>query len=185
MRHGLRDADEAFEVEAAVYDTLKRLQAGVLCNEIRPPGAARGLETAKEVNIRYAAHPAPRVRTPLMLVKIHNRWKPDVDAEVLYKMTRGGWIAGGKQRSRVTHIMGVSRGIIRSVYRINSWHPVMPATDTGAGRQRYECVAEPDPAMEIFVETSARGLIGSGPAAFRYVPVESEEAYQRRIATAT
>ncbi|MCG7630883.1 hypothetical protein MHN80_01010 [Gordonia McavH-238-E] len=65
---------------------------------------------------------APPITVPALLIKIPRLWKPTMDAIELYDATRQWWRLG-ERRQNARYAFAVAQGIIREVYRIDSWEP--------------------------------------------------------------
>ena len=122
----MKDEDTAFRVEAAVIDALDLEK---LTNEIR------GLESVRMGRMRledlvaiYAAPPA-EIEDPAILIRINRLFRPTMTDVELYEATRGMWRIGAR-RERYPFAMAVFEGVVREVFKIDSWHP--------AGTTNYE-----------------------------------------------
>ena len=121
--HGVRDEAIAYTVECALLDVLKRLT-----NKVRGRNARTcGRETLDDLIARYAARPIT-IREPSLLIRINRLYSPGIEGEHLYEITRGVWKIGEK-RNQLIYALAVYRGVVREVYKIESWHT--------AGSTRY------------------------------------------------
>lgn len=64
---------------------------------------------------------------PVVLVNIAREWDRELTPEALYERARQYWLCA-PQRHAAEYAMAVGNGIIREVYRIDSWHEVDMAT---------------------------------------------------------
>ncbi len=104
-----------------------------------------------------AAVPAPAevdVSEPALLIRINQRFRPDLSEHALYEATRGVWKLGPR-RTRAAYALAVFGGVVREVYEIASWH--------AAGTTAYT-TRTPD---EVAREGRWEFLGGPAPAALR------------------
>jgi len=117
--HGLPSAEAAFRIEAAALDLLG-LQT--LTNVVRGWESGKvGRMPLDELVSLYGASPV-EVRHPALLVRVNRLYRYGMPAEQLYEITRGVWKLG-RQRERAQFALAVFHGVVREVFRINSWHP--------------------------------------------------------------
>jgi hypothetical protein len=119
LAHGLRDAESALRIEAAVIDVLG---LGSLTNEVRGwKSLQMGRMTLAQLVGYYAAQ-AVVVTDPAMLIRINKLYRHNMTAEELYEATRGIWRLG-ERRENAKYALAVFEGVVREVYHIDSWHP--------------------------------------------------------------
>lgn len=70
--------------------------------------------------IEHSADPVD-VSDPASLIRINRQFKYGMSAEALYECTRGIWVVG-ECRHRARFAVAVSAGVVREVYKIESWH---------------------------------------------------------------
>ncbi len=127
LRHGLRSQELAYEVEAAVIDTLETLdpqlenQLFSLTNLVKGHHHAKlGKASTNAVASLFEAEPLGDLPEPVVLFGIPKLWTPSMtDAEV-YEATHGWWIVGPRVL-RARYAAGVNKNVIRGVYRIHYW----------------------------------------------------------------
>lgn len=117
-RHGLTEK-EAFEVESALIDLLglphlSNLVAGHHAYE-------RGKMTISEVIAQYDA-PAISIDVPAILIIINRLYRRGMSQTELYEATRKYWKIG-KRREKAHYAFSVSNGLVRQVYKIETWYP--------------------------------------------------------------
>jgi uncharacterized protein len=118
VAHDLKNDAEAARVEAACIELI-----GVenLTNIVR------GLDTSvhpRKPLLDFIVEFKPIIANiiePSILIRINQRFKYGMTAQALYEATRGMWIIG-KRRIKAKFAMPVYAGVIREVYRIESWH---------------------------------------------------------------
>lgn len=127
LRHGLSSEQVAYDLEAAVIDTLRLLDPTVenemfaLANLVLGHHhATRGLASTDVVASLFEAEPTPDITEPVLLIKIPGLRTPSMSAEELYDATRTWWKIGPR-REQARYAFSVNRGIIREVYAIESW----------------------------------------------------------------
>ena len=117
LRYGLTEA-EASLVEASAIDLvgLPRLTNRVAGHHDCSFGRIGSTEliqmlSAKPVTVRHKA----------LLITINRLYRSNMSNEELYEATRGIWKLGSR-RENAEFGMAVYQGIVREVYRIESWH---------------------------------------------------------------
>jgi len=118
LRYGLTEA-EASLVEASAIDLigLPHLTNRVAGHHARSFGRIGSTEliqmlSAKPVTVRHKS----------LLITINRLFRSNMSKEELYKATRGIWKLGAR-RENAEYGMAVYQGVVREVYRIESWHP--------------------------------------------------------------
>ena len=115
-----------------------------------------------------------RVVEPVVLLNLAREWDPKLSPDDLYERTRRYWHCA-PQRHAADYAMAVGDGVIREVYRIESWSEVDMATAQldprrkRAGRplphhtrrQAFEGHVADD--MQHYVGKSVRHLVGQNP----------------------
>ncbi len=154
VRSALASEDEAFTVEQALIDGL-HLAGAPLSNLVKGHGASRhGLSTVEDMIARYGAQPMPPVDARILFVKINRQYQPTDGSARIYEYTRGHWKLSGRGRESVKYGAGVAFGVVRGVYRIESWFPSEVPGDVG----RWGFHGEPAPELAHIVGTSVRHL---------------------------
>ena len=121
LAHGLPDEESALRIEAAVIDVLG---LGGLTNKVRGwKSLQMGRMTLDQLVGYYAATPV-EVTDPVLLIRINRLYRHNMTAEELYEATRGIWRVGGR-RETAKYALAVFEGVVREVYRIESWHPAL------------------------------------------------------------
>ena len=129
IRRGLRDEEEALNVEAAIIDLLRFSSPGSLLNEQSGHGRdKKGLLRQEEVYLLAAKYidlvnvPPSLIGSPIFLFNIEKGLKELGDP---FEATRKAWILGQKfvnvaagSQIAVGHVKGISRG----AWKIDSWH---------------------------------------------------------------
>jgi uncharacterized protein len=117
LAHGLRSADAALQVEAAVIDALG---LPFLTNQVRGWRSSRyGRTPLGELIALYRRRPV-RIQEPSILIRITELYRPQMAATELYDATRGIWKLGPK-RERAKYAFAVFEGVVREVYEITQW----------------------------------------------------------------
>lgn len=117
-RHGLDDELTAFHIEGALIDAYG---LDTLTNEVRGNNIAQGMLSAEAVIALYQAEPA-NIIEPAILIKIEREWTETLSPAQRYERTRRYWWARPHKKRKPPEIaFAVARGIIREVYRIESW----------------------------------------------------------------
>ena len=153
LRHALTQ-DQAFLVESVAIELLGRDR---LTNRVAGHDTAQsGRMSVAEVNARYGAHavtidPAHRI----VIFQITNSYRPAMTEADIYEITRKWWqVSASRVNLSNPHApvwaMGVCRGIVRGVYRIEAWEQPSPEeiaiNPNNKGRWGFR--GKPDPEME-------------------------------------
>lgn len=140
LRTGIEDEHTAFIVEQAVIDAI-HADHHSLTNLVRGHHSGQhGLATLPAVVAGHQAEPSPPIPEPVIMLKIQNGWRPDMNDREIYDATRGHWKITGLVRDRTAYALGIAYGIVRGVYRVDSWFPSeMP----GGGRCSASTSATP------------------------------------------
>lgn len=63
---------------------------------------------------------------PAMLIRINELFRDDLSAKELYDATRSCWRVSLDRANNVQYVLSVYKGIVREVYRVNSWTAADP-----------------------------------------------------------
>lgn len=119
LAHGLRNADAALQVEAAVIDALG---LPYLTNQVRGWRSSRyGRAPLDELIAFYRRRPV-RIQEPSILIRIRELYRSQMTTSELYDATRASWKLGPKRES-AKYAFAVYEGIVREVYEITKWLP--------------------------------------------------------------
>ena len=119
-RHGLTEK-EAFEIEASLIDFIG-LEG--LTNIVSGQHSKnRGSMSIADVISQYDA-PNIEIIEPVILFTINPLFRRDMNEDELYEATRGNWVLG-KRRNKAKFALSVCNGIVRQVYEIRKWYPIM------------------------------------------------------------
>ena len=98
---------------------------------------------------------------PVVMFVISRTFSPDSTEEDLYEMTRGNWVIGAKSREAARFALGISGGIVRSAFQIDSWgnssERYAPETAKGFEKRSY-FVGHQTPETAAWVGTSVSHL---------------------------
>jgi uncharacterized protein len=83
---------------------------------------------------QYEAVPVT-VTEPAILIRINQLYRSGMNATELYEVTRGVWKVGVR-RKQAHYALAVFQGVVKAVYRINTWHEA--ATTCYQTRQRED-----------------------------------------------
>lgn len=138
LRHGLRDHDEAFEVEASVIDALGH--PGLTNATAGRDTGERGLMSIADANAKYAARRVTiRAEHRCILVRITRQFRPGMSDTELYEATRKWWPLSRKRVAGVEFALGIHGGVVRAAYVIDGW--VSPTrSDIASDRKRVRRV---------------------------------------------
>ncbi|SFR99865.1 hypothetical protein SAMN04487783_0395 [Agrococcus baldri] len=154
LRTGIEDESTAFIVEQAVIDAF-HANHHPLTNLVRGHHSGRhGLATLPAVVARHRAAACPPIEGAVIMLKIQRGWRPDMNEQEIYEATRGHWKVAGWVRERTEFALGVAYGIVRGVYRVESWFPSEMPWDQG--KDRWGFVGHPAPELAHVVGTHVR-----------------------------
>jgi len=147
------NSEEALTIEQSVIDAYKA--AGVsLTNLIKGHDSSTyGLASVETVVAELSALPAPGSTEPTLFFVINKSWRRDMGEDDIYFFTSGHWIVGPEARARARYAFGVAHGIVRGVYKIDSWFPSKQKGEVG---KRWGFKGHPAPEMAYFMGKSVR-----------------------------
>ncbi len=120
LRHGMTE-ESAFEVESALIDYVG---IDALTNKVHGMSSDdRGKMSIVDIIAKYAA-PEIVISEPSILITVNRLYRKGMNADELYEITRGNWVIG-KRREKIRHAFAVYNGVIRQVYSVKSWQPVL------------------------------------------------------------
>ena len=125
LKHGISSEKAAFEVESALIDFAVLLETDKklvqLTNIVSGHNSANfGPKNAEVVASYYDAPMCQAIDFPCILFRIPKRWTPTMTADELFESTHGWWRLGIR-RETAKYAVAVSNGVIREIYRIDSW----------------------------------------------------------------
>jgi hypothetical protein len=130
LANDLPSEEAALRIESAVIDALG---LGGLTNEVRGwESVTSGRMRLEDLVAYYAAAPV-EVVDPVLLIRINQLYRHGMRPEEMYDATRGVWKLGPR-RERFRLAMAVFEGVVREVYRIDSWHPAGTTPYTARAR---------------------------------------------------
>ena len=159
LRHGM-DEETAYEFESALIDFLTypnfNLET-VLVNDVSGHHQwDRGIKTVNEIEQMYATEPLEiKDGDYLLCVNLNKSYKPGKD---IYEITRGDWIVGKEARKKITHVLGIYRGIVRGVYKPEVWEEF--TDQNGTKKVRFEGQELP---ASPYMNKDTRGVVKINP----------------------
>lgn len=179
LRHAIKSEKQAYLVESVIIDFCSMLvNRGIdlrtgLANIVSGHNSeVFGVMSTNDVIALYEAKEAPKFKEKGILFRIPQLWTPAMPPADLFESTRGWWVLS-KRREEAKYGFAVSKGVIRQVYRIDSWRE---RTEGDRGylegeRTRWGFEGEVAPEMAHFVNTSVAHLFKKGnasPAMYTY-----------------
>ncbi|KXZ61396.1 hypothetical protein Mlaev_00655 [Microbacterium laevaniformans] len=156
LRTGIEDENDAFMVEQSIIDAFAA-DGHKLTNLVRGHESGRyGLASLPAVVARYKAEPCPPIPYPVIMLKIQNGWRADMNEREVYEKTRGHWKIAPWVREEAQYALGIAYGIVRGAYRIDSWFPSEMPWDRG--KNRWGFVGESAPELADTVGTQVRDV---------------------------
>lgn len=143
IRHGIKDENTAFEIEATLIDLLtfgdfRHLSS--ITNLVSGHGTwDRGIKTVSEIEELYAAEPMDthNIEHNLLLININKNYKAGVSP---YEVTRYSWKLDQRKVSKVDFVLSEYRGIIRAIYKPLKW-----GKSERTGRKYFDGIEVTDP----------------------------------------
>lgn len=124
LRSGLSTENMAFEVEAAVIDSIGLEN---LTNKVRGHGVENGRILAIEAERLYGSKPykISDLKDMCIAFFIHNSYSPTMSEYEIYECTRQAWyqVATARRDSNIKTAIGVVNGIVVRAYHIVAWFP--------------------------------------------------------------
>ena len=122
LAHDLRDAKQAYDIEAAAInllglDNLTNLQPG-------HEGLRIGRKSLAELEGYYAAKPV-KIDDPVILIRVNQLYRHDMTPEALYHATRGVWVLSVDRAKHMKYVFAVYEGVVREVYEPTRWQPAL------------------------------------------------------------
>ena len=132
LRHGLTER-EAFEVEATAIDLLglEKLTNAVIGHD----SGERGWMTANDVIAEFRAEKII-ITEPSIIFRPNRLFHYAMTPDELYEITRGNWPIGVK-RGKAKYAFCTYKGIVRQVYLIQSWFPVIARSKESKRQNRW------------------------------------------------
>ncbi len=175
LRHGLVE-NEALLVESAAIDLLGRAE---LLNRVRGHGVLQqGRMPVLEINAMYGA-PAVEIDPShrVALIRINRTFYPGISDDELYQATRKWWPVALVRREVGNWLapewaMAVYLGVVRAVYRIESWErpSASEIAEDRKRRRRWGFIGPRDQAMEArYLLRNVAKYTGTSQFPVRYV----------------
>lgn len=155
LRTGIEDETDAFMVEQSVIDGFAA-DGHKLTNLVRGHYSGKhGLAMLPAVVARYSAKSCPPISSPIIMLKIQNGWRADMNEHDIYEKTRGHWkVADWVRDQSPLYALGIAYGIVRGAYRVDSWFRSEKPWDKG--KNRWGFVGESAPELAHVVGTHVR-----------------------------
>lgn len=172
LRHAISSEKNAYLVEAVLIDFCAMLVArnidlrtGLTNIVAGHNSEVFGVMSTDEAISLYEAPEAPKIKEKGILFRIPRLWTPAMPEAELFEATHGWWILS-KRRTEAKYGFAVSKGVIRGVYRINSWRErtVGDREYIEGERKRWGFEGEPAPEMQQYMNTSVAHLFKKGNA---------------------
>jgi len=121
IRHGIETDDEAFAIEQAVIDAYSAAKL-TLTNLVKGHASTNlGLKSIEAFLEGQSTEALEKIDEPLVMFYIQKDWRPDMSEAEIYACTRAFWNPGINTRAKAKYAFGVAHGIVRGIYRIDSW----------------------------------------------------------------
>ena len=117
-------------------------EKGVLCRQ----SGACGFLSGNHIYIVSCNHDTPaseskmaenlNIDEPVLIIRVNKLYRPSMTPTELYEITRGIWKVTGSRRDCVQYAFSVYKGVVKEVYKVNTWYPAMSTP--------YQTRTEPD-----------------------------------------
>lgn len=122
LRHGL-EFDMAVLLEAILIDLLVLDNLGfknIITNINRGEGSSeRGAMSVEEIEEKFAERIKINPKDRILCLNIAKSYNPETP---VYEAAKEAWHLNESRREKVTHILAVSNGIVRGVFRWKKWY---------------------------------------------------------------
>jgi hypothetical protein len=172
LRHGISNEKHAYVVESVLIDFCAMLvsrnidlRTGLTNIVAGHNSEIFGVMSTSEAIALYEAPEAPKIKEKAILFRIPRLWTPAMPPEELFEATHGWWVLG-KRRVDAKYGFAVSKGVIRGIYRIDSWRE-RTVGDRGyveGEKKRWGFEGESAPEMARYLNTSVAHLFKKGNA---------------------
>ena len=116
--HGVQDEITIRKIEAAIIDLISKNK---LTNKISGYGSTDfGRMDLSQITAKYSSKTA-EITENVMLIKLSDTFRYNMDPMDLYDYTRGIWIISKKRRENVSYVFAVYDGIIQETYKVLNW----------------------------------------------------------------
>jgi hypothetical protein len=172
LRHAIPTEEQAYLAESILIDFSSHLVTrGIdlrtgLANLVAGHHADLfGVMSTQDVEIMYHSPQCEEITEKAILFRIPALWTPAMLAEDLYEATHGWWKLGAK-REEAHYAFAVSRGVIRAIYRIESWRQRIEGDRgyQGSPDDRWGFEGELAPEMDRYLNKSVAHLFKNGAA---------------------
>lgn len=125
VRHGISSEKSAFEIESALIDFANLLDGSHKLDNLTNLVLGHGSKSigAMKSDVVISLYEAPKCQPidfKCILFRIPKRWTPTMTAAELFESTHGWWVLG-ERREKADYAVAVSNGVIREIYKIDSW----------------------------------------------------------------
>lgn len=172
LRHGISSEKQAYLVESALIDFCVMLvnrnfdlRTGLTNIVAGHHSEVFGIMSTSDVIALYEAPKAPKIRERAIIFRIPRLWTPAMPPAELFEATHGWWVLG-ERRKKANYGFAVSKGVIRGVYRIDSWRERKEGDREfiEGEKTRWGFEGEIAPEMSQYLNTSVAHLFKKGNA---------------------
>lgn len=122
VTHGLSE-DEAFLVESALIDVLKRFDVALTNIQGGHKASVRGLMTTDEIKRLYSAGNLDYIESNCMIININALYNRSMGYEGIYEATHETWRMAKKKTEQIKYVLSEYRGLIIEVFEVDEWYP--------------------------------------------------------------
>ena len=121
VRHGLSDK-EAFEIEAALIDTLTYCGSMLTNEQGGHHSIDKGLMTSDEVMRLYNAQPLTELGSDCILININKTYERGHGVEPIYRATKETWLISPHRIPHIKYVLSEYRGLVVEVFEVEGWY---------------------------------------------------------------
>jgi len=121
VRHGLTDG-EAFQIEAALIDTLNYCGLGLSNQQGGHNSIDKGLMTSEEIIRLYNAQPLNKIESNCVLININKTYKRGNGTDPIYQATKETWLISEWRIPQIKYVLSEFRGLIVEVFEVDEWY---------------------------------------------------------------
>lgn len=132
IRHGL-DEDTAFELEAALIDTVQYLNFKSTNLAGGHNSVEKGLMTADEIIRLYNAEKLDKTQKDTVVVNINRKYKRGFTQKDIYEASKSVWPINSDKIPKLKFVLSEYKGLIVEVFSVDKWYEV-PTVQIGGKR---------------------------------------------------
>lgn len=134
VRHGLT-SDVAYELEAALMDTLQFMQYRKTNIAGGHNSVEKGLMTSDEIIRLYNAEKLDQTSNNCVIININKKYKRGFTDKDIYEATRAYWPISDSKVNSLRYVLSEYKGLIVEVFEVEEWFEVETPYNPGSKRE--------------------------------------------------